>query len=173
MNLCLCGKALDWLYRVSGALAALCLIGMTLCVISSIVSRLLGLYVPGTTEIAGYLMAAANCLALAYTFRGKAHIQVTLFIEKMAVKNQRFFAFFSLFITAIVTIYLAYYMSRLAYFSWDFHEVSDGSIAFPLWIPQSIVALGTIFFAISVVHSLFDLNQFSKEADASASGDVL
>lgn len=176
MNVCKCGKALDLLYKVAGALAALCLVGMTLCVITSIVSRLFGWYVPGLTEIAGYLMGAANCLALAYTFRGKAHIQVTLFIEKMALKNQKFFAFFSLLVTSIVAVYLAYYMSRLTYFSWDFHELSDGSIALPLWIPQFVVALGTVFFAISVVHSLVELCRIKSDAQQTgfdAGGDVL
>ncbi len=150
------GKGLDKLYTLSGALAAICLVGMAMCVIVSITSRLLDFYVPGLTEIAGYLMGAANCLALAYTFRNKAHIQVTLFIEKMGVKQQRIFEIFALFTTAAVTIYVAYYMSRLTYFSWDFHELSDGSIAIPLWIPQIIVAIGTVFFAISLVHSFVE-----------------
>ncbi|MBM6550826.1 TRAP transporter small permease [Marinomonas ostreistagni] len=156
MFLCSIGKGLEGLYKFSGALAALCLVSMALCVILSIVTRLFDGYVPGLTEIAGYLMGAANCLALAYTFRNKAHIQVTLFIEKMGVKQQRGFTVFALLMTSLITLYVAYYMIRLTYFSWDFHEVSDGSIALPLWIPQSVVTLGTILFAISVVHSFFE-----------------
>ncbi|MGO3346728.1 MAG: TRAP transporter small permease [Marinomonas sp.] len=153
LRMCNLGKRLDVLYQLSGALAALCLISMALCVVTSIVSRLAGWYVPGMTEISGYLMAAANCLALAYTFRGKAHIQVSLFIEKMGLQQQQWFALFALLMTSIITLYLAVYMSRLAYFSWFFGDVSDGSIATPLWIPQLVVAIGTIFFAVSVLHS--------------------
>jgi TRAP-type C4-dicarboxylate transport system permease small subunit len=149
-------KGLDGLYKLSGALAAVCILLMALCVVTSIVSRLTGQYVPGLTEIAGYLMGAANCLALAYTFRNKAHIQVTLFIEKMGMKKQRLCSLFALVVTSIITIYLAYYMIRLTYFSWDFHELSDGSIAIPLWIPQAVVAFGTILFAVSVVHSCIE-----------------
>ena len=160
------GKGLDGLYKFSGALAALCIVSMALCVITSIVSRLLGLYVPGLTEIAGYLMGAANCLALSYAFRGKAHIQVTLFIEKMGLKKQRFCSLFALLLTAAITIYLAYYMTRLTYFSWDFDELSDGSIAFPLWIPQAVVALGTVLFAISVVHSCIEFLMTGKDQPA-------
>jgi TRAP-type C4-dicarboxylate transport system permease small subunit len=156
MSLHILGKALDRSYKVAGALAAICLILMTLCVITSIVSRLISWYVPGLTEIAGYLMGASNCLALAYTFRSKAHIQVSLFIDKMTQGNKKAFTVFALVITSIVTIYLAYYMCRLTYFSWDFHELSDGSIALPLWIPQSVIALGTIMLAISLVHSLIE-----------------
>lgn len=150
------GKGLNGLYKLSGALAALCLVMMALCVILSIVSRLIDWYVPGLTEIAGYLMGAANCLALAYTFRGKAHIQVTLFIEKMGVKKQYLFALFALLMTSFITVYVAYYMARLTYFSWDFEEVSDGSIAFPLWIPQSVISIGCMLFALSVVHSTLE-----------------
>lgn len=147
---------LDKLYKISGALAATCLVIMTLCVITSIVSRLLSLYVPGLTEIAGYLMAATNCLALAYTFRHRAHIQVTLFVEKLSPIGQRTTSVFALAVTAFITVYLAYYMIRLTYFSWDFHEVSDGSIALPLWIPQIVVAVGTVILAISLIHSFIE-----------------
>mgnify|MGYP003625545396 CR=1 FL=1 len=147
---------LDKLYKIAGALAAACLVAMTLCVITSIVSRLMSIYVPGLTEVAGYLMAATNCLALAYTFRSKAHIQVTLFIDKLPVAGQRAAHLFALAVTAIVSIYLAYYMTRLTYFSWEYHEVSDGSIAIALWMPQIVVALGTIILAISLVHSFIE-----------------
>ncbi|MBJ7536571.1 TRAP transporter small permease [Marinomonas transparens] len=149
-------SSLDRLYRIAGGLAAACLIAMTLCVITSIVSRLLSLYIPGLTEVAGYLMAAANCLALAYTFRNKAHIQVTLFVDKLPISGQRAMCLFALAVTAMVAIYLAYYMARLTYFSWEYHEVSDGSIAMPLWIPQIVVALGTIILAISLIHSFVE-----------------
>lgn len=156
MYLCHLGKRLDSLYRLAGALAAVCLISMALCVVTSIVSRLTGLYVPGMTEISGYLMGAANCLALAYTFRGKAHIQVSLFIEKMGAKQQDWFALFALLVTSAIAVYVAFYMFRLSYFSWEFGDVSGGSLATPLWIPQLVVAIGTCFFAISVVHSCLE-----------------
>jgi TRAP-type C4-dicarboxylate transport system permease small subunit len=149
-------SSLNNLYKLAGALAAACLIAMTLCVITSIVSRLLSIYVPGLTEIAGYLMAATNCLALAYTFRNKAHIQVTLFVDKLPVAGRRGASLFALAVTAFVSIYLAYYMARLTYFSWDFHELSGGSIAMPLWIPQIVVAFGTAILAISLVHSFIE-----------------
>jgi len=161
MFLCNIGKGLDYLYKLSGALAALCLVSMAVCVVTSIVSRLVGVYVPGLTEIAGFLMAAANCLALAYTFRGKAHIQVTLFIEKMGVRKQQWWALFALLVTSVVCVYLAYYMCRLVYFSWQYGDVSGGSVAILMWIPQSVVSLGCIFFAVSVVHSFFECLWFT------------
>lgn len=164
---------LDKLYTFAGALAAVCLVAMTLCVITSILSRLLSWYVPGLTEIAGYLMGASNCLALAYTFRHKAHIQVTLFVDKLSSSNQRFTSLFALAVTAVVTIYLAYYMVRLTYFSWDFHELSDGSIAMPLWIPQSVVAAGTVILAISLVHSFIEYCAMVMMGTTEESNDLL
>ncbi|MCZ2721491.1 TRAP transporter small permease [Marinomonas sp. 15G1-11] len=166
-------SALDKLYKTAGALAALCLVAMTVCVITSIVSRLLSLYVPGLTEIAGYLMGASNCLALAYTFRNKAHIQVTLFVEMLTPIGQKVASIFALAVTALVTAYLSYYMVRLTYFSWDFHELSDGSIALPLWIPQSVVAFGTVILAISLVHSLIEYCVMAKKGTANESTDLL
>lgn len=156
MLFCSIAKGFDRLYTIAGALAAVCLVSMALCVITSIVSRLISVYIPGLTEIAGYLMGAANCLALAYTFRNKAHIQVTLFVEKLSQANQNRFCIFALAVTSVITIYVAFYMIRLTYFSWDFGDVSGGSLATPMWIPQSVVTLGTIILAISLIHSFIE-----------------
>ncbi|BFM50887.1 TRAP transporter small permease [Marinomonas sp. THO17] len=173
MLLCFISKVCERLYQLAGALAALCLVAMALCVVTSIVSRLVEWYVPGLTEIAGYLMGAANCLALAYTFRNKAHIQVTLFVEKLSQKYQAVLALFALAVTGFVCCYLAYYMCRLTYFSWDFEEVSDGSVAFPLWVPQSVVAFGTIVLAISVMHSFLEFSYRVIRGDLPESDESL
>src|SRR3546814_9328734 len=68
-------RSLDRLYLAAGALAGLCLIAIGILVLLSIVTRLLGIYVAGLTDYAGYAMAASTFLALAYTFSCGGHIR--------------------------------------------------------------------------------------------------
>ena len=48
-----------------------------------IASRLLGFYVRGTDDYAGYSMAASAFLALGYTFKHGEHIRVSLLLERL------------------------------------------------------------------------------------------
>ena len=57
-------KLLDALYNGAAWLAALCLVGLLVMVLLSIVSRQIGFHVPGTDAYAGYLMAGCGFLAL-------------------------------------------------------------------------------------------------------------
>ena len=77
-------RALDGVYLAAGAVAGLGLIAIAVLVLLSIITRLLGLYVPGLTVYAGYAMATSSFLALAYTFGKGGHIRVALFIEKLS-----------------------------------------------------------------------------------------
>ena len=54
---------LDRFYLWCGYAAAALLVALALLIIASIVSRLLGAYVPGLTEYSGYAMAGASFLA--------------------------------------------------------------------------------------------------------------
>ncbi|MDP2000172.1 MAG: TRAP transporter small permease subunit, partial [Rhodoferax sp.] len=76
-------KALDALYISAAALSALCLVGLLIMVILSIVGRQLNFHVPGTDAYAGYLMAASGFLALAHTLKRGEHIRVTLLLAQL------------------------------------------------------------------------------------------
>ena len=53
-----------------------------------------------------------------------------------------------------MSCYLAWYLVKLTWVSWKFEEKSEGAAATLLWYPQTLVAIGSIIFAISVVHGL-------------------
>ncbi len=149
-------RVFERFYSLCGLLAALCLVAMALCVLLSILSRLVDVYIGGLTETAGYLMAAANCLGLAYTFRAKGHIRINLISSRFSSQVQHKLEIWCLMVTSFITGYLAYYMSTLTYWSWEFEEVSEGADAMLLWMPQSIAAFGCIVLAICTFHSLLE-----------------
>ena len=147
-------KVLNTLYRLCGYLAALCMIAIAVLVTLSIVTRLFSVYLPGLTEYSGYAMAAGSFLALAYTFGEGGHIRVELVLSRLRPGLRRFAEIWCLGVASVISVFLAWYMSRLVYFSWKFEERSEGADAVLLWQPQALVMFGAIIMAIAVVHQL-------------------
>ncbi len=145
-------RALVTLYAACGAVAAAAIVVIAVLVATSIVSRLLGIYVGGLTEGAGYAMAAAGGFGLAYTFRAGAHIRVDLVLNALPARGRGVSEVFALLLTTAALIYLAFFMLRMVNISWQFGDLSDGSDGLPLWIPQFPAALGFSIFAVALVH---------------------
>jgi TRAP-type C4-dicarboxylate transport system permease small subunit len=142
---------LDRLYNAAGVLAALFLIGTLVMVLLGIAGRLLDFNVPGTDSYAGYCMAAAGFLALAHTLKRGDHIRVTLIVEHLRGRAQRALELWALGVAVLLAALLAFYSVRLSYQSWDFHDISTGNDATPLWIPQLTMAVGTVILLIALV----------------------
>jgi TRAP-type C4-dicarboxylate transport system permease small subunit len=145
---------LDRLYNAAGYLAALFLVGTLVMVLVGIASRLLNFNAPGTDSYAGYCMAAAGFLALAHTLKRGEHIRVTLLIEHLGARPQRWLELWALAVATLLAGAFAYYSIRLAYQSWDFNDVSTGNDATPLWIPQLTMAIGTLVLFIALADDL-------------------
>ncbi len=145
---------LDSLYRLSGALAAVGMVATLVMVSAGIVSRPLGIYLPGTDDYAGYAMAACGFLALAYTFKHGEHIRVSLVIERVGPRLRRALEWFSLASATAVVAMLAWYSVRLAWQSHEFEEISQGVDATALWIPQLSMAFGAVVLLIAVLDDL-------------------
>ena len=120
----------------------------------SIVTRLMSVYIPGLTEYSGYAMAGASFLALAYTFHESGHIRVELVLSRLNPKYRHLAEIWCLGVATVVSIYLAWFMGRLVYYSWKFEEYSEGADAILLWKPQLLVMFGSIMLAIAVFHHL-------------------
>lgn len=144
---------LEPLYRFCGYIAAVFLLLLTGLILTSILSRLAGIFLGGTTELAGYAMAAGSFFALAWTFKSGGHIRVTLLVNRLEGARRLNAERGARAVMAAVAVYLTVYMGRLAYYSWLFGERSEGSAAFLLWIPQAIVALGAAMLALAAIDS--------------------
>jgi TRAP-type C4-dicarboxylate transport system permease small subunit len=147
-------RLLDFSYNAAGLLAALFLVGTLAMVLLGIAGRLLDFHVPGTDAYAGYCMAGAGFLALAHTLKRGEHIRVTLILERLHGAGRRVLTVWAFLAGAVLALLFAYYSVRLAWQSFDFHDISTANDATPLWIPQSLMALGTVVFAIAMVDEL-------------------
>jgi len=147
-------KFLDGLYAVSGWLAGLSMVGVLLMVLASILSRLLGFTAPGTDAYAGYAMAGAGFLALASTLKKGEHIRVTLVLGLLKGKAHKALELAALSMAVLLSGFLALYSARLVWQSLQFEDISVGIDATPLWIPQILMAVGTLIFFIAFVDEL-------------------
>ena len=145
---------LDSLYRLSGALAAVGMVATLVLVATGIVTRPLGIYLPGTDDYAGYAMAACGFFALAYTFKHGEHIRVSLLLERVGPRMRAALEWFSLASGTAVAAALAFYSVRLVLQSHEFEEISQGVDATPLWIPQLTMAFGSIVLLVALVDDL-------------------
>lgn len=142
---------LDRAYDAAAYLAAVCLIGLLAMVLLSIAGRLFHFFVPGTDAYAGYLMAACGFLALAHTLKRGEHIRVTLLLARLRGRLRYGVELWALAATAILAAVFAWFSLRLVWQSWVFKDVSTGTDATPLWIPQLAMAAGACLFAVALI----------------------
>ena len=164
-------KLLNAIYDSSAALAALCLCGLLFMVLLSVMSRQFHVHVPGTDAYAGYLMAGAGFLALAHTLKRGEHIRVTLVLSMFKGNARRGLEIFSLVLASLLAVLFAFYSCRLVWQSIEFHDISTGNDATPLWIPQLVMALGTVIFAVAFVDEL--VLEIQGRRCATDSGEML
>lgn len=158
-------RFLDGIYTASAWLAGLGMIGVLLMVSTAILGRLLGFPVGGADAYAGYAMAGAGFLALASTLKHGEHIRVTLVLGMLRGRSRRGLEILALLIAVALSGFLAFYSARLVWQSWDFHDISTGIDATPLWIPQIPMAVGTLIFFIAFLDE-FCLELLGKRSSA-------
>lgn len=147
-------KLLDALYDGAAGLAALFMIGLLVMVLLSILGRQFAFHVPGTDAYAGYMMAAAGFLALAHTLKKGEHIRVTLIVSALKGARRHALEVWALAAASLLSLLSAGYSVRLAWQSYQFHDISTASDATPLWIPQIPMAAGTVILTIAFVDEL-------------------
>ncbi len=157
---------LDTLYRVSGAVAAFCLVAICLIVVAQVGGRIIdgiatlitgeriGLLVPSAAEFSGFFLAAASFLALAYTFRADGHIRVSLLITRLSGRPRHWIEVWCLAFAIALAGFFTWHTILLVADSMEYGEVSYGMIPVPLWIPQSFMALGLIVLTIALVDDM-------------------
>lgn len=148
---------LDRLYTAGGIIAALFLIAILGLILIQMVARWTAEIFPGAPDYAGYCMAAASFFAFAHALNRGAHIRVSILLNAVSTKARFFLEVWCFAIGTALAWYFVYYAIKTTYWSWKFHDVSQGQDATPLWIPQSAMVLGAILFAIALTDNLISL----------------
>jgi TRAP-type C4-dicarboxylate transport system permease small subunit len=164
-------RALDALYAVSGALAAVALAGTCVVMLLQVAGRELGLLFRGADDITAWLCAAAAFLALGHTFRKGELVRMTLLLDRLPPSVRWQAEVLSLSIAALVGGYMVYAVTRFVYESWQFNEVAQGMIKVPIWIPQIGFVVGVAIFFVAILDELVVVLRRQKPAYQVAEDD--
>jgi TRAP-type C4-dicarboxylate transport system permease small subunit len=162
---------LDRIYGAAAWVAALVMIGTLVMILLSVTGRLLDFHVRGTDAYAGYCMAAAAFLALAHTLKRGEHIRVTLILDHAGPRTRHALEIWSHAAGLLCAVLLAWFASRLAWQSFQFNDISQGTDATPLWIPEMAMALGSVIFAIAIADELVAVLRGEKQRHRAAGGE--
>ena len=157
-------RALDSLYSISGAAAAICLAGIGVLMLAQAMVREFGILIRGSDDITAWLCAAAAFFALGHTFRHGELVRVGLFIDLLGPAKRRYAEMVALTITALVVAYMTWAATRFVYDSWKFNEVAQGLIKLPIWIPQLCFVIGVAIFLLAVLDELVTVVRRQKPA---------
>ena len=163
-------RGLDSLYDAAAVLAAFFLIGTLVMVLTGVAGRLFNFYLRGNDAYAGYCMAAASFFALAHTLKRGEHIRVTLILDRLGTRARYVAELWCYAAAAFLSGAIAYFSVRLAWQSYTFNDISQGSDATPLWIPQIGMAAGTVVLCIAFVDALVVLIHDGRVTPGAATG---
>jgi TRAP-type C4-dicarboxylate transport system permease small subunit len=144
-------RVFDGFYAALMTLAAVALLTCFAAVMLGIVDRQVGWGLRGLDAYAGYAIAAALFLALPGTLQKGEHIRVTLLLQRLPAAGQAVMQWWSLLAGLVLSALLAAYACRLVWVSWLTKDVSQGSDATPLWLPQTAMALGCVGLFVALV----------------------
>lgn len=135
-------RVLDRLYTASGVVAAGFMIVILLLIVGQMIARWSGVQFAGSTEFAGYAMAATSFFAMAHALAHGAHIRVSIFLN-INQFTQLWLNAFAMFIAAITATYFARFAVKTNFLSEMLNDRTQGQDQVPEGILTFVTLLGT------------------------------
>jgi TRAP-type C4-dicarboxylate transport system permease small subunit len=126
-------RLLDRVYLFSGVLASGFMVTILLLIVAQMVARWSSLTFPGSTEYAGYAMAATSFFALAHALTRGAHIRVSIFLN-MGYRFGLWLDGFAMWIAAITATYFARFAIKTNIMSEMLNDRTQGQDFTPEWL---------------------------------------
>jgi len=133
-------KILNGIYTASGVLAACCMVGILVIIVVQMVFRWLGLQFQGSTDYAGYAMAATSFFALAHALNRGSHIRVSILLN-LNVHTQKWMNVFAIFIAALTATYFSRYAIKTNFLSEMINDRTQGIDQ----VPERLLAVVKMF----------------------------
>jgi TRAP-type C4-dicarboxylate transport system permease small subunit len=167
---------LDRLYLFAGYAAGGFLVLIFGIMMFMSLGRQVGLNIPAGDDFASWCMAAMAFLGLAHTFKRGEIIRVGVLIEQVTGRKRWALEVFALSVSTVFTLYFTWYAVAMTYDSWRFHDMAQGVLSIPLWIPQIGYSGGLLILAIAMVDELAHVlkgNKPTYEKEPPSSPDEL
>ena len=102
-------------------------------------------------EVGGYLLVAITFMGLAYTWKEKGHVRVSLLVSRLPHRFAHLLRFITLILATIFTIPLIKACYDLISDSLLFESRSGSWLRTPLAYPQTILLIGAIMLFLQLV----------------------
>ena len=133
---------LDRVYTISGYIAAFFMCVTLLITIGQMGSRWLGLTFEGSTEFAGYAMAATSFFALAHALSHGSHIRVSVLLN-LNDWTRYWLNVFALALSAVIATYFARYAIKTNQMSALLNDRTQGQDQIPDYLTQFLQLFGS------------------------------
>jgi TRAP-type C4-dicarboxylate transport system permease small subunit len=102
-------------------------------------------------EMGGYLLVSITFMGLAYTWKEKGHVRVTLLISRLPDRLARSIRFFTLILATVFTLPLIKACYDLLMDSLLFESRSGSWLRTPLVYPQTILLIGAVLLLLQML----------------------
>ena len=102
-------------------------------------------------EMGGYFLVSITFMGLAYTWKEKGHVRITLLISRLPEKAVRPIRFFTLLLATAFTLPLIKACYDLLTDSLLFESRSGSWLRTPLVYPQSIMLIGAVLLFLQLI----------------------
>ncbi|MFY0662889.1 MAG: TRAP transporter small permease [Shimia sp.] len=158
-------RFLNATYKAAGMFSAFLILAICLLISAQIVLNGVGRLMPGVlpstipsyADFAGFMLAGATFLAMAYTLRSGGHIRVNLVVQRLSPRVVLIAEFLALTVASVFVSYALYFSGALVLESLHYGDVSNGIIPVPLWLPQSAMTFGIGLLLVALLHTLGEL----------------
>ena len=124
---------LDGVYFASGVIAAFFMVTILLLIVAQMVARWTSVAIPGSTDFAGYAMAATSFFALSHALTRGAHIRVSILLNANRFLK-RWLDVFAVFASAIIATYFSRYAVKTTIWSERLNDRTQGQDQIPEWV---------------------------------------
>ena len=135
-------RVLDAIYLAAGVLAAVFMVMILLLIVAQMGARWAGITFEGSTEFAGYAMAATSFFALAHAFSRGAHIRVSILLNLNSFTRMWLDAG-AMLVAAIIATYFARYAVKTNFLSELLNDRTQGQDQIPEWVVSFLSMFGT------------------------------
>jgi TRAP-type C4-dicarboxylate transport system permease small subunit len=153
---------LDRLYLFAGYAAGFFLVLIFGIMMFMSLGRQVGWNIPAGDDFASWCMAAMAFLGLAHTFKRGEIIRVGVLIEKVTGRKRWALEISALGISTAFTLYFSWYAVAMTYDSWRFHDMAQGVLSIPLWIPQLGYCSGLVILSIALIDEMIHVLKGNK-----------
>lgn len=116
---------LNKIYDISGVIAAMFMVSILLIIVVQMLARWFEFKFPGSTDYAGYAMAATSFFALAHALNRGAHIRVSILLN-LNQHTRYWLNAFAMFVAALTATYFARYAIKTNLFSEMLNDRTQG-----------------------------------------------